>query len=297
MTELYKNIKLLREKLGMSQDELALLTGYTNRSSIAKIEKGIVDLSRTKIELFAKALNVSPGELMGWEENSSEQTEFTEKTMKLAKNIRYLRKKMGLSQDDLAKKFGYKSYTTIQKWESGVSEPPFKQLTALSKLFEVDMDTLINCDLEKPDTNTENIIKKIGGVPYTTSKRIPILGYISAGLPLYAEEHIEGYTYTDLNHGSEYFALRVKGDSMTAARIFDNDILIVRKQSTVENGEIAVVIVDSENATVKRFYQKGDIVTLSPQSLNPKHLPQIYDLKQVPIRIIGKVVRNQIDFE
>lgn len=68
--------------------------------------------------------------------------------MALAENIRYLRKKMGLSQEDLAIKFGYKSYTTIQKWESGVSEPPFKQLTALAELFQVDMNTLVNCDLQ-----------------------------------------------------------------------------------------------------------------------------------------------------
>lgn len=67
MTELYKNIKKLREELGLSQEELAKRTGYTNRSSIAKIEKGLVDLSQTKIELFAKVLGVAPGDLMGWE--------------------------------------------------------------------------------------------------------------------------------------------------------------------------------------------------------------------------------------
>ena len=83
------------------------------------------------------------------------------------------------------------------------------------------------------------------------------MGLISAGLPLYAEQHIEGYTYTDLNHGEEYFALRVKGDSMNAARINDNDVLIVRKQCTVENGEIAVVMVGDNDAVVKRFYQNG----------------------------------------
>lgn len=69
MLDLYKNIKSLREQLGMSQNELAKLTGYTNRSSIAKIEKGEVDLPLSKIELFASALNTTPSELMGdtWE--------------------------------------------------------------------------------------------------------------------------------------------------------------------------------------------------------------------------------------
>lgn len=74
--------------------------------------------------------------------------------MTLAQNIRYLRKKMGLSQEDLAQKFGYKSYTTIQKWESGVSEPPFKQLKALAELFDIDMNTLVNQDLQN-DSNQD----------------------------------------------------------------------------------------------------------------------------------------------
>ena len=69
MFELYKNIKHRRKQLGLSQDELAKSTGYTSKSTIAKIEKGLVDLSHTKILLFAKALNTTPSELMGWDNN------------------------------------------------------------------------------------------------------------------------------------------------------------------------------------------------------------------------------------
>ena len=127
-----------------------------------------------------------------------------------------------------------------------------------------------------------------------TFHRIPILGRISAGLPLYAEQHIEGYTLTDLNGGAEYFALRVSGDSMNAARIQDGDILIVRRQDEVENGEVAVVMVGDEDATVKRFYATESTVTLMPQSTNPAHQPQIYDTAKTPIRIIGKVVKVEI---
>lgn len=121
--------------------------------------------------------------------------------------------------------------------------------------------------------------------------RIPILGRISAGLPLYAEQHIEGYTLTDLNGGAEYFALRVSGDSMNAARIQDGDILIVRRQDEVENGEVAVVMVGDDDATVKRFYSTGSTVTLMPQSTNPDHQPQIYDTTKTSIRVIGRVVK------
>lgn len=68
--------------------------------------------------------------------------------MALAKNIRYLRKKMGYSQDDVAEKLGYKSYTTIQKWEMGTSEPPLNKLKELAVLFNVNMNDLANSDLE-----------------------------------------------------------------------------------------------------------------------------------------------------
>lgn len=126
---------------------------------------------------------------------------------------------------------------------------------------------------------------------YAPTHRIPILGQIAAGIPIYADENIEGYTYTELNGGAEYFALRVKGDSMDAARIYDGDLLIVRRQDTVDPGEIAVVLVDEDSATVKRFYQTDSVVTLIPQSTNPAHKPQVYDLRYTPISILGKVVK------
>ena len=126
--------------------------------------------------------------------------------------------------------------------------------------------------------------------------KIPILGRIAAGLPLYAEEHIEGYTYTEHNGGAEYFALRVKGDSMNAALINDGSLIIVRRQPEVENGQIAVVRVEKDDATVKRFRQDGDTVQLIPQSYNPTHQTQIYDLKNTNIEIIGKVVECKVEF-
>ncbi|MDD3394520.1 MAG: S24 family peptidase [Anaerotignum sp.] len=127
-------------------------------------------------------------------------------------------------------------------------------------------------------------------------KKIPVYGVIAAGLPIYAEEQIEGYVHTDLNGGAEYFGLRVKGDSMNAARIWDGDIIIVRKQPCVENGEIAVVLVDGENATVKKFYKEGNRITLVPASTNPEHTTQFYNLRDTEIKVLGRVVKNEIAF-
>lgn len=73
----------------------------------------------------------------------------------LARNIRYLRKQKGMSQDQLAELLGYKSFTTIQKWESGISEPPFKTLVAMAALFDVDIDDLANKNLEYDSSKKE----------------------------------------------------------------------------------------------------------------------------------------------
>lgn len=213
--------------------------------------------------------------------------------MALAQNIRYLRLKQGWGQEVLAEKLGFKSYTTIQKWESGVSEPRLATVHEIADLFRVDFNDLVNKNL---DDSFNHQSQKIAATEYNPTHRIPILGTVAAGLPLYAEQNIEGYTYTDLNHGGEYFALRVHGDSMTAARIYDGDTLIVRVQDTAENGQIAVVMVGDDEATVKRFYATDSTITLMPQSLNPAHQPQIYDPKKTPIRVIGLVVENKITF-
>ena len=95
--------------------------------------------------------------------------------------------------------------------------------------------------------------------------KIPILGDIAAGLPIFAEENIEGYTYTELNHGGKYFALRVKGDSMTAANIPDGSLVTVRVQPQVENGEIAAVRVNDDTFTIKYFKQNENIIQLIPK--------------------------------
>lgn len=150
----------------------------------------------------------------------------------------------------------------------------------------------------KSDLIEEKSVKRARDLPYECSEidfsslhKIPLLGRVSAGLPLYAEENIEGYTYTDLNGENEYFALRVKGDSMDALGIRDGYIVIVRRQSIVEDGEVAIVMVDHEDATMKRFYRTDSTVTLMPQSTNPAHKPQIYNLTKTTVEILGKVVK------
>ena len=215
-----------------------------------------------------------------------------------SENLKKLRKEINFTQEELAKALNV-TKSRINMYERGEREPKFEMLENIADYFNVDMNFLLgktNVRNSSAIINQSSINKNI--IPINESKlhRIPILGTISAGLPLYAEQHIEGYTYTELNGGAEYFGLKIKGDSMNALRICDGDIIIVKRQGTVENGDIAVVLVDKENATVKQFFQEGSKITLVPRSTNPEHTPQFYDLKDTQINVLGKVVRNQIDF-
>ena len=192
-------------------------------------------------------------------------------------NLNRLMKKYGKQQSDIVS-YMNTTASTVSDWCNAKKYPRVDKMQKLADYFGVLKSELT--EEHKPEI-----------FPYKPAHRIPVLGRISAGLPLYAAEHIEGYIYTDLNGGGEYFGLRVQGDSMTAARICDNDIVVIRKQEQVDDGEIAVVLINEEDATVKRFYHSGAVVTLTPQSYNPVHQPQIYDLHNTSVRVIGKVVQ------
>lgn len=186
--------------------------------------------------------------------------------------------------------------SAISQYLSGKVNPKQDKVYALARALDVSESWLMGLDVEMEqgtaNKTTEEALPS-GAFAYDISKlhRIPVLGQIAAGLPLYAEENIEGYTYTDLNGGAEYFALRVKGDSMNALRINEGDIVIVRRQNDVENGEVAVVLVDGDSATLKRFYRTDSAITLMPQSTNAEHQPQVYDPAKTRIDVLGKVVK------
>ena len=198
----------------------------------------------------------------------------------MAKNIQRFMNQMGKSRNQICDDLGFK-YTTFTDWINGKTYPRIDKIEMMANYFGISKADLV----ESPDK------LPAGAVPYNPTHRIPILGQISAGLPLLAEQNIEGYVWTELNHGGEYFALRIKGDSMNAIGINDGYLIIVRQQPEVENGEVAVVMVGDEDATVKRFYHMGRTVTLMPQSTNPSHEPQVYDLAETQIRVLGKVVQ------
>ena len=122
--------------------------------------------------------------------------------------------------------------------------------------------------------------------------KLPIIGSVHAGNPTFSEDYIEGYESIDiseLNPSYDYIYIRVEGNSMINARIHDGDIVLVRKQADVENGDIAVVVIDNESATLKRILKKQNILVLQPE--NPAYSSYIFSgEEQNRVRIIGKVI-------
>jgi len=218
--------------------------------------------------------------------------------MTLGDVISAYRKSHGLSMEKFGELAGMsKAYVSMlernRTQRGDEPSPSIEMYKNVARAIGIDVDALIrqvdgNVSFESPAPTSRPI-----GLPIDLTKfhSIPILGRIPAGLPLYAEQNVEGYTLTDLNGGAEYFALRVKGDSMNAIGINDGYLIIVRRQEEVENGEIAVVMVGDDDATVKRFYASDSTVTLMPQSTNPQHTPQIYDTRKTHIQVLGKVIK------
>lgn len=190
--------------------------------------------------------------------------------MSLANNIRYLRKKQGWSQDELAEKLGYKSYTTVQKWESGVSEPPLKKAHALADLFHVDIDAMTKGELWMEDVPMERAAPPAkpdippGFEPLPPMVKLPLVGAIACGQPITAEENLEGAVSVPEEWNAD-FVLTCRGDSM-APKIEDGDLVAIRIQPEVANGQIAAVRIDSE-ATLKKVYRYSDRLELRP--INP----------------------------
>lgn len=153
-------------------------------------------------------------------------------------------------------------------------------------------EKLLNmCILQKknaPELFTNDVL------PTTDSViKLPVLGKISAGLPILAIENIEDYMPAPsslLKHDHEYFYLRVQGDSMNK-KFPEGSLLLIQKQNVLEASEIGVFRINGDDATVKQFKtEENGIITLSPMSYNPIHKEQKYNLKDVPVEIIGKVI-------
>ncbi len=198
--------------------------------------------------------------------------------------MKELREERGINMREAARQLNM-PYTTYVNYEKGVREPNSETLIELAKYFGVTIDYLLmKSNIRNHGFSTElpdNII------PMPNVYAVPLLGQIACGDPILAAENLDGEVEVP-DHIRADFALRCKGDSMINARIFDGDIVYIRQQDMVDNGEIAAVLIDDE-ATLKRVQLFEDHIVLEPE--NPQYRPRAYWGEEMnAVKILGKAV-------
>ena len=219
--------------------------------------------------------------------------------MTLGEIIKAYRDERGMSQRQFAVvcnlSNGYISMLESNKNpKTGI--PVVTSLPTMKKIADV-MGISVNVLLEQVDDTPIDMGEDYTAFPNilpVTTKKIPLLGEIACGEPIFACEDRESYIEAGTNIAAD-FCLRARGDSMINARILEGDIVFIRKQDMVQNGEIAAVIIDDE-ATLKRVYYYPQRKKLLLNAENPKYEPLMYVGEELDhIRILGKAVAFQSD--
>lgn len=216
--------------------------------------------------------------------------------MPIGENIKRLRIMHGLSQKELAQIAGV-SDKAVSTWENGTKEPRMGAVQKIADHFFLKKSNLIEDNgleinitpVQSPAPTSDDLPANV--FPIQT-KKVPLLGTIAAGVPIYADENFDGYRECTEDIDAD-FCLKIQGDSMIGARINDGDIVFIKKQPDVDNGEIAAVLIEDE-ATLKRVYKEKDSLIL--QAENPKYAPIVYTAESyVECRIMGKAIAFQSD--
>ncbi len=197
--------------------------------------------------------------------------------------IKELRQSNGITQAELARRLGI-AQSTLSYWEQGKYDIDNDSLRKLSIFFKCSADCILGMkDIQRE--MPENII------PLKT-KKIPLLGEIACGEPILAQEEYGDFVTASADLDVD-FCLKAKGDSMIGARIYDGDLVFIRKQPSVNNGEIAAICIDDE-ATLKRvyYYPEKNKLVLNPE--NPAYEPLVYIGKELEeVKILGKAIAFQ----
>lgn len=206
--------------------------------------------------------------------------------MNTAEILKSLREQHGLSQQEIADKLGI-DRTTYVKYESGSSKP-VRKLSELAALFGVTTDYLLGNDVDP-----NKLSNYIG--PVVENKKIPIIGSVKCGVNGLAFQYLEGYVYIDDSLTGDIAAFVCRGDSMKDLGISEGDIAIVRRQCTIENGELAVVIINGEEGTLKRVRYHDNVMIL--EAANPAYPPRVFSGKEMNVvKIFGKVIQVRKNF-
>lgn len=199
------------------------------------------------------------------------------------KNLKFYLAQKQSSQLDLANYLNV-SNTTVNNWVKGYSMPRMDKVDKICQFFMINRSDLLESNPQEEFTGNQSSPKGI---------RIPVLGKVAAGIPIEAITDIEDWEEIpqSMAKTGEYFALKIAGKSMEP-RMMDGDVVIVRRQPDVDNGDIAVVLVNGNDATVKQISKSDAGLTLI--GWNPSvYTPRTYnkkECKELPVTILGKVV-------
>lgn len=196
-----------------------------------------------------------------------------------AKNLKKYMTLYQKNRRDICKDLGF-AYTTFTSWEKGVNYPRIDKIEMIANYFGIEKSDLIE---DKTDKH----------VPRAKGVRIPVLGRIAAGIPIDAVEDIEDWEEIPetMARTGEYFALRIQGKSMEPS-IMEGDVVIVKKQPCVDSGDVAVVLINGDSATVKQVTQSESGITLigwNPSVFPPKTYTN-KEIESLPIQVLGRVV-------
>lgn len=198
----------------------------------------------------------------------------------MAQNIKYYMNKNNKTRNEICHDLGF-AYSTFSDWVNGKKYPRIDKIELMAKYFNVSKTDLVERHQKGP------------GPQPARGVRIPVLGTVVAGLPMYASENVIDYEEItpQLAATGEYFALQIKGRSMEP-RIYEGDVVIVRRQDDVDSGDTAIVLVNGDEATIKRVKKSPEGVTLIANNV-AVYEPHFYsnaEIATLPVRFLGKVI-------
>lgn len=197
------------------------------------------------------------------------------------KNLNKYLDSFQMNQADLANRLSVNK-SVVSSWLSGSRYPRMNTMEKIANIFNIEKSDLI-----------ENKSQEESPTRHAKGTRIPVLGRVAAGIPIEAIEDVDDWEEIpeSMTKNGEYFALKIKGKSMEP-RIMEGDIVIVKKQSCIDSGDVAIVLVNGNDATVKQVTKSENGITLI--GWNPSVFPpQVYNndqIKSLPIQILGKVI-------
>lgn len=272
-----KRINEVREDNELTLKEFGKKIGFSE-SIISRYEKGLVVPRKSTLLSIANIFEVNYDWLIGQPNATKKKTTWDTKGFEsnlFVDRVNTLLSDCEITTEKLSDETGI-TPSRLAKLINGMREPYLNEIKAIANVFNVNPVWLFSMGVPK---SVDMVVMEF--------KKIPVLGTIAAGVPIVAQEDIITLESVPKNDNID-FALKVRGDSMINARIFDGDIVFVKQQSTVENGEIAVVLVDDE-VTLKRFYRINGNVILKAE--NPKYRDIVFNAKDgKSIRVLGRAV-------